>query len=30
VEAGINLTGGVPDTSGPDGMQAGIETPIIE
>ena len=30
VEAGMNLAGGVPDTSGPDGMQAGIETPIIE
>ena len=30
VDAGMNLAGGVPDTSGPDGMQAGIETPIIE
>ena len=30
VEAGMNLAGGVPDASGPDGMQAGIETPIIE
>ena len=30
VEAGMNLAGGVPDTSGPDGMQAGIETLIIE
>ena len=30
VEAGMDLAGGVPDASGPDGMQAGIETPIIE
>ena len=29
-EAGMALAGGVPDASGPDGMQAGIETPIIE
>lgn len=30
VEAGAALAGDVPDASGPDGMQAGIETPIID
>ena len=30
-EAGVALAGqSVPDTSGPDGMRAGIETPVIE
>lgn len=29
-EAGAALAGSVPDSSGPDGMQAGIETPQIE
>ena len=30
IEAGAALAGAVPDASGPDGMQAGIETPIID
>jgi hypothetical protein len=30
IEAGMSLAGGAPDTSGPDGAKAGIETPIIE
>jgi hypothetical protein len=29
-EAGAALMANVPDTSGPDGLQAGIETPVIE
>ena len=27
---GMSLSGGAPDTSGPDGAKAGIETPVIE